>query len=572
MSIMQPPMSRDSPYPDRRDWLLDESKTWVGAGLISATQRAEIGARYGLEIEIPERAQILAALSMRVLVTIAALALLAAGILLVVAANWEVLNYWQRITLSGGAALAAGVAASLVDRPGRRRLVSHVLDAAAVAGIVGVAAITSQHLQESTGDWLKNLAIAFVPAGLYAEARRNDAVAGIVWASFAGMGTGWLGYVATPKDVGGIELSAWSGFAAGLALAIRARGWWTPLFAVTSGVLLGAGLAAAVTTPDNPDAIALTAAGVSGGLIAVALVFVRFRARPGPTWILAFMGTLASAIALLWANIWIRLVDPGGPSVESALFEANVWITASLTAVAAVAVISVTERTHGRMSASREVVRWVIYAFGVVGAYVHGFLAPSYGRSRESYLSSDGYTGHAATVDGAVLMAGILVIAAAWFITDRVLLADTKQSASARLRWSLTPGAALAAGGIASTLWIPAARLIGQIDVGTGAESAVAWSVGAGGVVWIVAILAERARQLEGRYARVVWGITGLVAMVLAIQLFAQAEDLLVRGLTFAAIAGLLLAAVARQWLKVRSPGTTSSGDSPPPSAGLERD
>ena len=158
-------MTREIPEADVRNWLLEESEEWVGAGLISARQRAEIGARYGLDIEFPERPQIAAALSIPVLLTIAAFALVSAGILLIVAANWDLLDYWQRVALSGGAALAASVAASLVDRPGRRRLISQVLDAAAVAGIVGVAAITSQHLQESTGDWLKNLAIAFIPAG-----------------------------------------------------------------------------------------------------------------------------------------------------------------------------------------------------------------------------------------------------------------------------------------------------------------------------------------------------------------------------------------------------------------------
>ncbi len=564
-------MTRETPEADVRDWLLQESDEWVEAGMISARQRAEIGARYGLDIAIPERSQIAAALSIRVLVTIAALALLSAGILLVVAANWDLLSYWQRVALSAGAALAASVAASLVDRPGRRRLISQVLDAAAVAGVVGVAAITSQHLQESTGDWLKNLSIAFIPAGLYVEARRNHAVAALVWACFAGVGIGWLGYVAPPDNVGGIEISAWSAFAAGLALAVRACGWWTPVFAILAGILLAGGLVAAVTTPDDPDVIALTAAGVTGAVVAVALVFVRFRVRPRPTWILAFMATLASAIALLWANIWVELVDVGDSTVEDALFEANAWIAASLTAMATVAVLNLTERIHGRMTASREVVRWGIYAFGVVGAYVHGFLAVDYLRSPESGISSSGYSGQATVVDGVLLAIGVAVIAVAWLITDRVLLADMKQAADTRLRWSLTPGAALAAGGIVATLWIPAARLIGQIDAGTGAESAVAWAVGAGGVVWIVAILAERARQLEGRYSHVVWGIAGLVAVVLAIQLFAQPEDLLVRGLTFAAIAGLLLAAVARQWLKPRSHGAARSDDGPPPGADPER-
>ena len=245
-----------------------------------------------------------------------------------------------------------------------------------------------------------------------------------------------------------------------------------------------------------------------------------------------------------------------------------------MTAMATVAVMSVTERIHGRNTASREVVRWVIYAFSVAGAYAHGFAAANYGRYPDSDPSSrvyTAYTGQAAAVDGALLAAGIIAIAAAWIVVDRSLLADMKQAADARLRWSLTPGAALAVGGIVSTVWIPAARLIGQIDAGTGAESAVAWAVGAGGVVWIVAILAERARQLEGRYSHVVWGMAGLAAIVLAIRLFAQPEDLLVRGLTFAAIAGLLLAAVARQWLKARSNGAAPSGDEPSLNADSQR-
>ena len=528
---------------------MEESGEWVGDGLISPRQRARIGARYGIEIEIAARPQIAAFLSMRVLVTIAALALLSGGILLVVAANWDALGYWQRLALAGGAAAIAAIVAPLVDRPGRRHIVSQVVDVVAVAGIVGLAAITSQHLQESTADWLRNITISLAVAALYAEARRNDTVAAMAWASFAGVGMGWVGKVVSPDTVGSLDLGVWSGFAAGLALTIRARGWWTPLFAIAAGLLLGLGLVVASTPPQDRDVTALTLAGASGGIIALSLVVVRFRARPGPAWMLALIGTLISVVSLLWVNIWVRLADID-PDIERPLVEATVWMTASLTAVVAAALLNHATRLHGNRPFAREVFRWVLYTFGVASVFVPGLVVADPGRNFPSNDSSGGYSGQAAIADGALLLIGVLVIGGAWLVLDRIVPADARQPIKGRLGWFLTPAAALALGGIVSTLWIPAARLIGQLDPGLGAEHAVAWSVGASGAVWIVAILAERVRQFSGLYFRVGSALVVVVGIVLAISLFVQPEDLLIRGLTFAAIAGLLLAVIGRNWLR----------------------
>ena len=549
LSLNQADDSKDSGSTDLRKWFVEESGEWVGDGLISPRQRARIGARYGIEIETAGRPQIAAFLSMRVLVTIAALALLSAGILLVVAANWDLLNYWQRLALAGGATAVASIAASLVDRPGRRHIVSQVVDVVAVAGIIGVAAITSQHLQESTADWLRNIAISLGVAALYAEARRNDAVAAMAWASFAGVGMGWVGEVVSPERVGSIDLSGWSGFAAGLALAIRARGWWTPLFAIAAGLLLGLGLVIASSPPQDRDVTALTLAGASGGIIAVSLVVVRFRARPGPAWMLALIGTLISAASLLWVNIWIRLADIA-PDIERPVVEATVWMIASLTAIAAVVLLNHATRLHGNRPFAREVFRWVVYTFGVASVFVPGLVVADPGHNLPSNDLSGGYSGQAAIADGALLLIGVLVIGGSWLILDRIMPAETNKATKGRLGWFLTPAAALALGGIVSTLWIPAARLIGQLDPGLGAEHAVAWSVGASGAVWIVAILAERTRQFSGLYFRVGSALVVVVGVVLAISLFLQPEDLLIRGLTFAAIAGLLLVAIGRNWLR----------------------
>ena len=77
---------------DRATWLHTESRHWVDEGLITPAQLEEILSHY--PIGGSERGGLVVA--RRLLIGGAAIGLLAIGLMLIVAANWDVLSFWQR--------------------------------------------------------------------------------------------------------------------------------------------------------------------------------------------------------------------------------------------------------------------------------------------------------------------------------------------------------------------------------------------------------------------------------------------------------------------------------------------
>ena len=308
------------------EWLQRESGRWVTDGLITPAQRAVLGARYGLASDPSTVTTAPTPLPLPAIVLSAAFGLLALGLLLIVAANWGVLSYWQRLVIVAVPGLVAALAAPWIDRPGWRhpsiRRTSQFVDAIVAASLLGAAAVISQHLQQSLHDWFGFLLAAAVPCLIYLELRRSTFLATAAWVAAAGLGVRWLGEELELRAwlPDGDALTNWFLWAMGLVLAIRARGYWAPLFALVAGYLLAMGLI--IGSADYPGPVwEATLVAAMAAVVAIGICALRVWHAPHRTWPISLTAVIAVGVALLWFNVWNRLIQlpETGPATSAYL-------------------------------------------------------------------------------------------------------------------------------------------------------------------------------------------------------------------------------------------------------------
>ncbi len=537
------------------EWLSAESERWVADGLITRPQRTALGTRYGFAAadEPPETAT---RIPLPTIVLGAGLGLLAIGLLLVVAANWGVLPYWLRLVLVAIPGALAAYAAPRVERPGWRRIAGQFMDAITVAGLLGFAAVISQHTQQSIRDWIELLLVALVPTLIYLELRQSTFLATAGWVTAAGLGVLWLHYELVAGQWGNFGLNYWALYAMGLALALRTRGYWTPLFALLSGLGLGSGLIILAGEYPGP-VLEGTLVGVVAAVAAIGICTWRLWQSPVPTWLLAQIYVIAVSVALLWFNLWDRLIAVEGEIVPLLIYEGTWWLTATVTAIVMVFWLLHLQRRHEAVGPLWHTLRWVMLLYAIAGAFA------GVGQVRTEARIV------AATVqplaDAGILFAGALAVAVTWYLLNRAPLLRTGNVTASQPQhsWLLTAGAPLAAGTVAWVLWLPVARLIAAVEpaVLDGLLVALAqWGLTVLSAVWIVVLLAQQAEASAGRTARITWALVIFLSLLLLVVAYIQQVSLLLRGLTFLSVGVILLfSTVGRRWLPFGRPGADQS-------------
>ncbi len=552
------------------EWLRAESERWVAEGLLTRPQRTALGARYGFAAadEPPETAARLPTIPLPTIVLGAGLGLLAIGLLLVVAANWSVLPYGLRLVLVAIPGALAAYAAPRVERPGWRHIASQFVDAIVTASLLGFAAVISQHAQHSVHDWIGLLLIALVPTLIYLELRRSTFLASAGWVTAAGLGAVWLHDELIAGQWGNFGLNYWVLYAMGLALALRTRGYWTPLFALLSGLGLGTGLIIATREYPGP-VLEATLVGIVAAVTAIGICAWRLWQTPVPTWLLAQIYVIAVSVALLWFNLWDRLIAVETEIVPLLIYEGTWWVTATVTAIVMVFWLLYLQRRHEAVEPLWYTLRWVMLLYAIAGAFAGVGQVRTEARIVEATVQP--------LADAGILLAGLLTVAVAWYLINRVPLLRTGNGTASQPRrsWLLTAGAPLAAGTGAWVLWLPVARLIAAVepDVLEGLLVALAqWGLTFLSAVWVMVLLAQQAEAGSGRSARVIWALVIFLSLLLLIVAYIQQDSLLQRGLTFLSVGGvLLLSAVGRRWLPFGRRDRDQDGspsDSSPAAAG----
>ena len=515
---------------------------------------------------------------MPLILVAAAIAILALGLLLLVASNWSVLSYWQRLAIVAAPGLIGAGIAPWAERADRRRIVAQFADAIPVASLIGLAAVISQHLQQPAHDWLGLFAVSLVPVVVYLEVRRNRFLRTLAWAVLLGFGVQWIGEDLRIREwlVGDGRFSPmngvtnWAVYAAGMALAIRGRGAWMPLLALASGGLLVAGLITG-TALHPRSVLESTSVGVLAALVALAVCAGRVWRAPTRAWTLSLIAVLATSITLLWVNLWSKLL--GAPLVPFAvdrmlLWEATWWIAATLTASLVVVWLGIVQRRYGEQLPAWFALRWVLLLFAVVGAFagvgrvisdVTRFFGPGPGPGQVP-----------PGVDAAVLASALLAVGLTWVLLNRVTprLNSGQSQNDAEPPVLISAGAPLAAGAVLWSLWMPFGRLVGFVlPSGAGTIVSLAeWGVAILGAVWVVTLLADQAGRERRWGARITWGLVAIVSVVLLIEAFTRQENLLERGLTFTAVSLAILAGVfVSRWRRQSVPE-----EGPGPQTGAE--
>ncbi len=526
------------------EWFAAESERWVADGLITRSQRAALGARYGFTAA-DEPAEAATRIPLPTIVLGAGLGLLAIGLLLVVAANWSALAYWLRLVLVAIPGALAAYAAPRVERPGWRHIAGQFVDAIVAASLLGFAAVISQHTQQSIRDWIELLLVALVPTLIYLELRRSTFLATAGWVTAAGLGVVWLHDELVAGQWGDFGLNDWALYAMGLALALRTRGYWTPLFALLSGLWLGTGLI--ILAREYPGSVLEgTLIGVVAAIAAIGICAGRLRQAPTRTWLLAQIYVVAVSVALLWVNFWDRLIPIDEDTAQALTVQGAWWFTAPVTAIVIAAWLLHLQRRHGALGPLWSTLYWIMLLYAIAGAFagVGQVLAPAISEVRVLFA------------DAGSLLGGVLAAAVAWYFLNRVPAlrsATTTASPPPRRSWLLTAGAPLTAGTAVWVLWIPVVQIITFIEPAALAELLVAlaqWGLTVLSAVWIMVLLAQRAQAETGRAARVTWALVIVLSLLLLIVAYVQQESLLQRGLTFLSVGGaLLLSTVGRRWL-----------------------
>ncbi len=532
-------------------WLERELRAWVADGLISSDQSTSIATRYAPSAAAGVRPAASAGVSMPLILVAAAIAILALGLLLLVASNWSVLSYWQRLAIVAAPGLIGAAIVPWAERADRRRIVAQFTDVIPVASLMGIAAVISQHLQQPAHDWLGLFAISLIPAVVYLEVRRNRILVSLAWASLLGFGVWWIGEDLRirewlVRDRGSSTMNGvtnWAVYAAGMALAVRARGAWMPFLALASGGLLVVGLIVG-TTLHPRSVVESTTVGVLAALVAITISAVRVWRTPTRAWTLSLIAVGASAMTLLWVNLWTELL--GAPLISRAveivlLSEATYWIAATLTASLVVVWLGIVQRRYRERLPGWFAFRWVLLLFAVIGAVAGvGRMIPAAVRFSSHEMPPG--------VDMAVLVTALIAVGLTWVLLNRVTprLAPRLAQNDARPAVLLSAGAPLAAGVVLWSLWMPLGRLIG-IALPSGAGTIVSlaeWGVTILAAVWVVALLADQAGRERRWGARVAWGLVVIVSVVLLIEAFTRQDSLLERGLTFTAVSIAMLAGV----------------------------
>ena len=527
------------------EWLDAESERWVADGLITRAQRAALGARYGFAVA-DEPAEAATRIPLPTIVLGAGLGLLAIGLLLVVAANWSVVPYELRLVLVAVPGALAAYAAPRVERPGWRHIASQFVDAIVAASLLGFAAVISQHTQQSIRDWIELLLIALVPTLIYLELRRSTFLASASWVTAAGLGVVWLHDELVAGQWGNFGLNYWVLYAMGLALALRTRGYWTPLFALLSGLWLGSGLIILAGEYPGP-VLEGTLVGVVAAVAAIGICAWRLWQTPARTWLLAQIYVVAVSVALLWFNLWDRLIAVETEIVRLLIYEGTWWLTAAITAIVMVFWLLRLQRQHETVEPLWYTLRWVLLLYAIAGAFAGVGQVRTEARLVEATVQP--------LADAGMLLAGLLTVALVWYLLNRVSLlrAENATASQPRRSWLLTAGAPLAAGTVAWVLWLPIARLIAAVepDMLEGLFVALAqWGLTVLSAVWIVVLLAQQAETAPGRAARVTWALVIVLSLLLLIVAYVQQTSLLLRGLTFLSVGVILLfSTVGRRWL-----------------------
>jgi hypothetical protein len=488
---------------------------------------------------------------MPLILVAAAIAILALGLLLLVASNWSVLSYWQRLAIVAAPGIIGAAIAPWADGAGWRRVAAQFADAIPVVSLIGIAAVISQHLQQPAHDWLGLFAVSLVPAVVYLEVRRNRFLVTLAWASLLGFGVWWIGddlrireWLAGDRRFSPMNgVTNWAIYAAGMALAIRARGAWMPLLALASGGLLVAGLITGATLHPR-SVLESTTVGVLAALVAIAVCAARVWRAPTRAWTLSLIAVLATSFTLLWVNLWSELL--GAPLIARVvervlLSEATYWIAATLTASLVVVWIGIVQHRYREQLTAWFALRWVLLLFAMAGAFVGvGRVIPVVVR-----LSPDEVP---PGVDAAVLATALMTVGFTWVLLNRVTPRPTPDQSQnyANPAVLLSAGAPLAAGLVLWSLWMPFGRLVGFVlPSGAGTIVSLAeWGVTVLGAVWVVAMLADQAGRERHWGARVSWGLVTIVSVGLLIVAFTRQEGLLERGLTFTAVSLAILAGV----------------------------
>ena len=538
------------------EWLDAESERWVTDGLITRSQHAALGARYGFAVA-DEPAEAATRIPLPTIVLGAGLGLLAIGLLLVVAANWSVLPYWLRLVLVAIPGALAAYAAPRVEWPGWRHIAGQFVDAIVAASLLGFAAVISQHTQQSIRDWIELLLIALVPTLTYLELRRSTFLATAGWVTAAGLGVLWLHDELVAGQWGDFGLNDWVLYAMALALALRTRGYWTPLFALLSGLGLGSGLIILAREYPGP-VLEATLVGVVAAAAAIGICAWRLWQTPARTWLLAQIYVVAVSVALLWFNLWDRLIAVEGEIVGLLIYEGTWWLTATVTAIVIVLWLLRLQRQHEAVEPLWYTLRWVMLLYAIAGAFAGVGQVRTGARIVEATVQP--------LADAGMLLAGLLVVAVTWYLINRVplLWPPVRATASQPQRsWLLTAGAPFAAGTVAWVLWLPVARLIAAVEpnVLEGLLVALAqWGLTVLSAVWIVVLLAQQAEASAGRIARITWALVIVLSLLLLIVAYVQQVSLLLRGLTFLSVGVILLfSTVGRRWLPFGQRGADRS-------------
>ncbi len=567
-----------------RQWLESHVRDWIAERLITSDQGTAILERHGMaaadEAEGAEPGGAAISdrrFSLRLLTLGAAAALFIIGLLLIVASNWDVLSYPQRLALAAAPGAVAAAVAPWFDRSGWRHNASQFLDALPVASLLGVAAVISQHLQQSGHDWIGLFSLALVPAILYAEVRRNSVLATAGWGAFAGLGLVWLGQEMTIRGAFDLGLDRWALFAAGLSIAIRAQGRSTPIFAIAGGGLAAAGLAVGSS---QGGFLVVEAVGV--GLAATLVCAVTFGARvwrsPGRAWTLALTAVVAAGTATVWSLAWDIRGQSGFRDYEFERLltvEGSLWIAPLVAAVLVAGLLLVIERRGVQEVRGWWSLRWALLLYAIAGAFagVGQALVPS---RLPKYPSVEPLTTVIPWTEAGMLAAGIVAVAVAWKFLNRTPMIGplAGNGGPARLPLPLTPGAPLAAAALVWSLWLPLARLVNYAAPNAVAEVAVPfvqWGFTVLTAVWIMGLLAQQALN-ESRFgARLTWGAVGVFSIALLILAYSQQEGLLERGFTFATVGLLLVAGVFQDRLRGFLRRFGSSDRSPGPRGGNPR-
>ena len=537
------------------EWLDAESERWVTDGLITRSQHAALGARYGFAVA-DEPAEAATRIPLPTIVLGAGLGLLAIGLLLVVAANWSVLPYWLRLVLVAIPGALAAYAAPRVEWPGWRHIAGQFVDAIVAASLLGFAAVISQHTQQSIRDWIELLLIALVPTLTYLELRRSTFLATAGWVTAAGLGVLWLHDELVAGQWGDFGLNDWVLYAMALALALRTRGYWTPLFALLSGLGLGSGLIILAREYPGP-VLEATLVGVVAAAATIGICAWRLWQTPARTWLIAQIYVVAVSVALLWFHLWDRLIAVEGEIVGLLIYEGTWWLTATVTAIVIVIWLLRLQRQHEAVEPLWYTLRWVMLLYAIAGAFAGVGQVRTGARIVEATVQP--------LADAGMLLAGLLAVAVTWYLINRVpLLWPGNDTVSQPQRsWLLTAGAPFAAGTVAWVLWLSVARLIAAVEpnVLEGLLVALAqWGLTVLSAVWIVVLLAHQAEASAGRIARITWALVIVLSLLLLIVAYVQQVSLLLRGLTFLSVGVILLfSTVGRRWLPFGQRGADRS-------------